>query len=105
MLEKLQEMPFLAQEWKLQKNQHYTLGNATEQLQGIASNLSDNVLDVAINVKEVADKVSANNVQPVANRAVELVGGGEAGQSLGKIALKTTKDIARGDKVCDGEAC
>jgi hypothetical protein len=32
----------------------------------------------------------------------ELGGGSEAASALGRIAFKTTKDIARGDVVCTG---
>ena len=36
------------------------------------------------------------------NRGTELVGSGESAGALGRIAFKTTKDIARGDSACTG---
>lgn len=89
----------------------YALGNstdkivtATEQLNTVAAAVTSNVAEVASNVKDVADKVTgvAKSVEPAIDRAVELVGGGESGTAFSKIAFKTTKDIARGDKVCTG---
>ena len=42
------------------------------------------------------------NSGTVIERGTELIGGGESATSLGKIAFKTTKDIARGDRICTG---
>ena len=36
------------------------------------------------------------------DRGIELGFGGESASSLGRVAFKTTKDIARGDSVCTG---
>ena len=44
----------------------------------------------------------SENLGTVLDRGTELAGGGESAAALGKIALKTTKDIARGDTVCTG---
>jgi hypothetical protein len=44
----------------------------------------------------------ASNVGSFVDRGTELVGGGETAGALGRIAFKTTKDIARGDSVCTG---
>lgn len=57
----------------------YAAGNQTEKLVEIASNAGNFV-----------------------DRGTELVGGGETAGTLGRIAFKTTKDIARGDSVCTG---
>ena len=57
----------------------YAAGNTTEKLVDIASRAGNFV-----------------------DRGTELVGGGETASSLGRIAFKTTKDIARGDSVCTG---
>jgi len=57
----------------------YAAGNQTERFVEIASNLGTYV-----------------------DRGTELLGGGESAGSLGRIAFKTTKDIARGDTVCTG---
>ena len=42
------------------------------------------------------------NVGSVIDRGTEFAGGGEAASTLGRIAYKTTKDIARSDGVCRG---
>jgi len=57
----------------------YAAGNTTERLVNIASRL-----------------------ETVVDRGMELGLSSEAATSLGKIAFKTTKDIARGDSVCTG---
>lgn len=57
----------------------YAAGNTTEKLLNLAS-----------------------DVGTVVDRGTELVGGAESSAALGKIAFKTTKDIARGDTVCTG---
>ena len=57
----------------------YAAGNTTEKLVELASNAGNFV-----------------------DRGTELVGGGETAGALGRIAFKTTKDIARGDSVCTG---
>ena len=57
----------------------YSAGNTTEKLVNIASNVGNAV-----------------------DRGTELAGGGESAAALGKIAFKTTKDLARGDTVCTG---
>ena len=57
----------------------YAAGNTTEKLVELASNTGNFV-----------------------DRGTELVGGGETAGALGRIAFKTTKDIARGDTVCTG---
>ena len=41
-----------------------------------------------------------SNMGTVVDRGTELVGGSEAATALGKIAFKTTKDVARGDRLC-----
>lgn len=64
---------------KAAENSAYTAGNTTEKLINLASDVG-NVVD----------------------RGTELAGGSEASAALGKIAFKTTKDIARGDTVCTG---
>lgn len=78
--------------------------NATEQLNQVASVVTENVGEVASNVKDVADSVTglAKSIGPAVDRGVELTGGGEAGTAFSRIAFKTGKDIARGDKVCTG---
>ncbi len=78
--------------------------NATEQLNNATLAITQNAGEVAANIKEAADAVGnvASSVKPVFNRGVELIGGGEATTSFSKVAFKTTKDIARGDKVCTG---
>ena len=57
----------------------YAAGNTTEKLVGISANAG-----------------------PAVDRWTELALGGEAASALGKIAFKTTKDIANGDSVCTG---
>lgn len=44
----------------------------------------------------------ASSIGTTVDRGTELIGGGESATALGKIAFKTTKDIARGDVVCTG---
>jgi hypothetical protein len=56
----------------------------------IADNNSDKILKVAESLGGVVD------------RGTELAGGGESAAALGRIAFKTTKDIARGDTLCTG---
>lgn len=43
-----------------------------------------------------------SNAGTFIDRGTELVGGGETASALGRIAFKTTKDIARGDSICTG---
>lgn len=57
----------------------YAAGNTTEKLVELASNAGTFV-----------------------DRGTELIGGGETASTMGRIAFKTTKDIARGDSVCTG---
>ena len=57
----------------------YAAGNKTDQLVTIAEKFGTAV-----------------------DRGSELAGGGESATALGRIAFKTTKDIARGDTVCTG---
>jgi len=64
---------------KAAEDSAYAAGNTTEKLINLASDVG-NVVD----------------------RGTELAGGCEASAALGKIAFKTTKDIARGDTVCTG---
>ena len=64
---------------KAAEDSAYAAGNTTEKLINLASDVG-NVVD----------------------RGTELAGGSEASAALGKIAFKTTKDIARGDTVCTG---
>lgn len=44
----------------------------------------------------------ASNAGTFLDRASELIGGGESFGAVGRIAFKTTKDIARGDSICTG---
>jgi len=44
----------------------------------------------------------SENFASIFDRGTELAGGGESASALGKIAFKTTKDIARGDTICTG---
>ena len=44
----------------------------------------------------------ASNVGVAVDRGTALVAGGESASALGRIAFKTTKDLARGDTVCTG---
>ena len=89
----------------------YAIGNstdkliaATEQLNNAASVVTGNAAEVASNVKDVADKITgvAKSVEPVFERGVELVFGSESASSIGRVAFKASKDIARGDTVCTG---
>ena len=48
-------------------------------------------------VVEIAKKAGA-----VVDGGTALFGGGESAHAFGKVAFKTTKDLARGDKVCTG---
>lgn len=57
----------------------YAVGNMTEKLVNIGSNMGT-----------------------VVDRGTKLVGGSEAATALGKIAFKTTKDVARVDTLCTG---
>ena len=61
------------------KESGYAAGNTTEKL------------------LKVADKIGN-----VVDRGSQLVGGSEAAGSLGRVAFKTTTDIARGDTICTG---
>lgn len=64
---------------KVAEESAYAAGNLTEKYANIAS-----------------------SAETVVNRGTELAGGIESARSLGKIAFKNTKDIARGDTVCTG---
>ena len=52
-------------------------------------------------VVEIAEKIG-KGVDNVIDGGTALVGGTESSGALANIAFKTTKDIARGDKVCTG---
>jgi len=64
---------------KAAEESDYAPGNSTEKLVELASNAGNFV-----------------------NRGTELVGGGETAGALGRIAFKTTKDVARGYSICTG---
>jgi hypothetical protein len=55
-----------------------------------AGNLTEKILDVATGVGHGLDY------------GTQLTGGGEAAGALGRVVFKTTRDIARGDKICTG---
>ena len=63
---------------------------AVEESSYIAGNRIDNIVKLAESVSDLVD------------RGTELIGGGESATALGKIAFKTTKDVARGDGICTG---
>ena len=89
----------------------YAIGNSTdkimeaaEKLNNATAGITQNVGEVASNVKDVADGVTglAKRIGPAVDRGIELTGGTESGTAFSRIAFKTGKDIARGDKVCTG---
>lgn len=89
----------------------YAIGNSTdkimeaaEKLNNATADITQNVVEIASNAKDIASMVSdvATSIKPVFNRGVELVGGGESGSAFAKVAFKTTRYIARGDKLCTG---
>ena len=55
-------------------------------------------------VIEISEKIGTgvDNLNNVIEKGAALVGGSESSGALAKIAFKTTKDIARGDRVCTG---
>ncbi len=63
---------------------------AAEESGYAAGNTTEKLVNIATQSGKIVDRVT------------ELGGGGEAASALGKIAFKTTKDIARGDVVCTG---
>jgi hypothetical protein len=64
----------------------YAAGNNTDKL----FKFSENLVKVSENLADVVD------------RGTGLVGGTESATALGKIAFKTTRDMARGDTLCTG---
>ena len=44
----------------------------------------------------------AQKVEGAIDRGTVLVGGSESASALGRVAFKTTRDIARGDTICTG---
>lgn len=72
----------------------------------------DRIINAAVQAAQESAYVAGNNTDKVVKiadnlgniieRGTELVGGVEGAQSFGKIAFKTTKDLARGDSVCTG---
>jgi len=75
-------------------------------------NVRDAIIKAGIKTAEESAYAAGNNTDKliklseslgdVVDRGTELVGGGESAAALGKIAFKTTKDIARGDTLCTG---
>ena len=52
----------------------------------------------------MSDTSTSNTAERTArnfyNRTTELIAGGEISSSIGRIAFKTTQDLARGNRVC-----
>ena len=75
-------------------------------------NVRDMIIQAGIKAAEESDYAAGNTTEKLVelasnagtfvDRGTELVGGGETAGTLGRIAFKTTKDIARGDSVCTG---
>ena len=75
-------------------------------------NIRDAIIKTGIKAAEESGYAAGNTTEKLVelaskagnwvDRGTELVGGGETASSLGRIAFKTTKDIARGDSVCTG---
>jgi hypothetical protein len=75
-------------------------------------NIRDTIIKAGIKTAEESAYVAGNNTDKliklsenlggVVDRGTELVGGTESAGALGKIAFKTTKDMARGDTLCTG---
>jgi hypothetical protein len=75
-------------------------------------NIRDAIIKAGIKTAEESAYAAGNNTDKliklseslggVVDRGTELVGGTESAAALGKIAFKTTKDIARGDTLCTG---
>ena len=72
------------------KNVRNAIIKAAEESAYAAGNNTDKIIKLAENAVTMVDQVT------------EFVGKRESATSLGKIAFKTTKDIARGDNVCTG---
>jgi hypothetical protein len=71
----------------------YVAGNNTDKL----VNISENLGKLSENLVKLSEKLGG-----VADRGTGLVGGTESATAFGKIAFKTTKDMARGDTLCTG---
>jgi hypothetical protein len=75
-------------------------------------NIRDAIIKAGIKTAEESAYAAGNNTDKfiklseslggVVDRGTEFVGGTESAAALGKIAFKTTKDIARGDTLCTG---
>jgi hypothetical protein len=75
-------------------------------------NVRDAIIKAGIKAAEESAYAAGNNTDKliklseslgnVVDRSTQLVGGTESAAALGKIAFKTTKDIARGDTLCTG---
>lgn len=75
-------------------------------------NVRDIIISVGMKAIEESAYTTVNNTDKlikfsenfgsVVDRGTELVAGTESASALGKIAFKTTKDIARGDSICKG---
>jgi len=62
-----------------------------------AGNNTDKVIKISEKIRTGVD-----NLNNVIGKGTALVSGSESSGALAKIAFKTTKDIARGDRVCTG---
>ena len=72
----------------------------------------DNIIKAGMKAAEEAGYAAGNKTEVMVELAQKagnvvdggttLVGGGESASALGRIAFKTTKDMARGDTVCTG---
>lgn len=75
-------------------------------------NVRDAIIKAGLEVAEKSGYAAGNTTEKLVNiassagtvidRGTELAGGSESAAALGKIAFKTTKDIARRDTVCTG---
>jgi hypothetical protein len=62
-----------------------------------AGNNTDKLVKISENLVKLSE-----NLGGIVDRGTGLVGGTESAAAFGKIAFKTTKDMARGDTLCTG---
>ena len=93
------------------KNKKYT--NKTSDLKTSPGEIiRDEIIKAGIKAAQESGYAAGNTTEKLisiadkagiwVDRGIQLIGGGEAGNALGNIVFKTTKDIARGDTVCTG---
>lgn len=100
----------------LKKVQNQFRKQKKSQLKGTpGENVRDAIIKAGLQAAQESGYAAGNTTERLVNmaektatildRGSELIGGGESVSAVGRIAFKTTKDIARGDSVCTGLCC